>query len=226
VNATLTSSEFTFDPAAVPLVCFGSPCNGDVNTATTLTFAGGPLASSEGILINGGFPLGAPPPGTAQIYNPFLQFAAHPNLKFILTGVNAGSTNTNCFGLANGQSCSLNEAGTPSNVVLTASGDTNTNVSLSLFGTATDGTGLSSRWVGGFSATIPNMTPAQIAVLFCGGDGSCTAAEVASSPNLIVRSVSGSFFAFENPVPEPNTTVLMGAGLILLGLTLRRFRVV
>jgi hypothetical protein len=225
VNATLTSSEFTFDPAAVG-ICPGAPCNGDVNTATTLTFFGGPLASSEGILINGGFPLGAPLPLNAQIFNPFLQFAGHANLKFILTGVNAGSTNTNCFGLANGESCSLNENGTPSNVVLTLSGTTNTNVSLSLFGTATDGIGLSSLWVGGFSATIPNQTPAQIAQLFCGADGSCTAAEVLASPNLVVRSVSGSFFSFENPVPEPSTTVLMGAGLILLGLTLRRFRVV
>jgi len=224
VNATLTSSEFTFDPAAVG-ICPGAPCNGDVNTATTLTFAGGPLASSEGILINGGFPLGAPLPLNAQIFNPFLQFAGHANLKFTLVGVNPGSTNTNCAGLLTGQSCSILENGTPSNVVLTASGD-NTNVSLSLFGTATDGTGLPSLWVGGFSATIPNFTPLQIAQYFCGADAACTPLELLNSPSLIVRSVSGSFFAFENPVPEPNTTVLMGAGLILLGLTLRRFRVV
>jgi len=224
VNATLTASDFTFDPAAVGICPGPTPCNGDVNTATTLTFAGGPLSSSGGILINGGFPLGAPPPVGATIFNPFLQFAGHTNLQFILTTVNPGSTNTNCAGLTTGQSCSVNENGTPSNVVLTASGD-NTNVSLSLAGIAIDGTG-TSRWVGGFSATIPNMTPLQIAQYFCGADASCTAGELLTSPNLIVRSVSGSFFAFDTPVPEPNTTVLMGAGLILLGLTLRRFRVV
>jgi len=225
VNVMLISSDFTFDPAAVSAVCFGKPCNGDVNTATTLTFAGNPLLTSEGILINGGFPFGSPLPANAQIFNPFLQFAGHPNLKFILGGVRPGSTNTDCSGLATGQSCSIDENGTPSNVVLTANGD-NTTVSLNLFGTAIDGVGPVSLWVGGFSATIPNTTPLAIAKYFCGDDASCTPFEILNSPTLTVRSVSGSFFAFENPVPEPNTTLLMGAGLILVGLTLRRFKVV
>jgi len=219
--ATLTSSLFTIDPAALG-VCPASSCNGDVNTATNLTFAGGPLATSEGILINGGFPLGAPPPLTAQVFNPFLQFAGHANLKFTLLGVDPGSANTNCAFLLTGQSCSILENGTPSNVVLTRSGS-NTNVSLSMFGTVTDGAGVS-QWVGGFSATLPNITPLEVAQFFCGADASCSALEIINSPTVEVRSVSGSFLAF-TPVPEPKTTVLIGAGLILFGLGLRRFRV-
>lgn len=221
VDATLTSILFTPDPTAVG-VCPGAPCNGDVNTGTTLVFNLGPLTPGEGILINGGQPFGAPPPPGAGVINPFLQFAMHPNLIFNIAGVDSGSTNTNCNGLSNGQSCSILVNGTPSPVLLTRNG-TNTNVSISLFGTATDGVGLSSNWTGGFSATIPNMTPLQIEQFYCGADAICTPAEVAASPNLDVRSTSGSFFA--TAVPEPSTTVLMGAGLILLSLTLRRVKV-
>ena len=219
VNATLTSILFTTDPAAIG-ACPGAPCNGDVNTGTTLTFTGGPLLTGEGILINNGQAFGAPPPAGAGTFNPFLQFALHPGLLFFITGVDPGSSNSNCAALPNGQSCSINVAGNPSPVLLTRNG-TNTNVSISLFGVATDGTG-SSNWTGGFSATIPNQTPFQIEQFFCGTDAICTAAEAAASPTLIVRSTSGSFFA--TTVPEPNTTILLGAGLILLAVTMRRVR--
>ncbi|MEO8369707.1 MAG: PEP-CTERM sorting domain-containing protein [Candidatus Solibacter sp.] len=221
VNATLTSILFTADPGALG-VCPGAPCNGDVNTGTTLTFSGGSLTTNEGILINGGLPFGTPPPGSAGTFNPFLQFAMNPGLLFFISGVDPGSSVLNCAGLTNGQSCSINVAGTPSPVLLTRNG-TNTNVSISLFGVAVDASG-SSNWTGGFSATIPNQTPLQIEQFFCGADAICTAAEAAASPTLEVRSTSGSFFA--TAVPEPNTTVLLGAGLILLSLTLRRMKVV
>jgi len=220
VNATLTSILFTPDPTATG-TCPGAPCNGDVNTGTTLTFAGGPLTPGEGILINGGSAFGTPPPAGATIFNPFLQFANHPNLTFTILGIDPGSSNPNCAGLSNGQSCSLLELGTPSPVLLTVNGS-NTNVSISLFGTASDGVGAASRWTGGFSATIPNTTPLEVAQFFCGADATCSAAEIAASPTLVVRSTSGSFFA--TTVPEPNTSAMLGAGLVLLSLTLRRMK--
>jgi len=224
VNATLTSIFFTTDPTAVGSclgLIGGAACNGDVNTGTTLTFAGGPLGVGEGILINGGLPFGTPPPPGATFFNPFLQFAAHPNLRYIVLGADPGSTNTNCAGLANGQSCSILENGTPSNVILTVNG-TNTNVAISLFGTATDGVGTTSTWTGGFSATIPSITPLQIEQFFCGSDAVCTAAEIAASPTLVVRSTSGSFFA--TTVPEPGTVsmLMFGAGFVAIGLVRRK----
>lgn len=223
VNATLTSILFTPDASAT-CPAFGGACNGEVNSGTNLTFAGGPLALTEGILINGGFALGTPPPAGATFFNPFLQFALHPNLTYTLLGVSPGSSNTNCAGLGSGQSCSILEGGTPSPVVLTANGAGGSTVSISLLGTASDGVGSSSSWTGLFSATIPNMTPLQIEQFFCGADAFCSASEIANSPNLEVRSTSGSFFA--TAVPEPNTTAMLGAGLILLSLTLRRIKAV
>jgi hypothetical protein len=223
VTATLTSILFTADVGFVG-VCPGATCNGDVNSGTNLVFSGGPLTTNEGILINNGQAFGTPPPAGAGFFNPFLQFANHPGLTFTLLGVFGGSANTNCAGLTTGQSCSILENGTPSPVVLTASGN-GSNVSISMFGTATDGNGVS-NWSGQFAATVPDMTPFQILQFFCGADAACSAAEIANSPSLTVRSTSGSFFATAAPaVPEPSTTVLMGAGLILLSLTLRRVKV-
>jgi len=222
VNATLTSILFTPDAGFLG-TCPSATCNGDVNSGTTLTFNGGPLTINEGILINNGLAFGTPPPAGATIFNPFLQFAIHNNLTFTLLGIDAGSPNSDCAAASavNGGTCSILEAGTPSPVILTRNGS-NTNVAISLFGTASDGSGLSSRWTGGFSATIPDTTPLAIAQFFCGADAVCTPAEVAASPTLVVRSTSGSFFA--TAVPEPNTPVMLGGGLLLLSLALRRLK--
>lgn len=220
VNATLTSILFTSDTSAT---CPANNCNGEVNSGTNLTFAGGPLLVTEGIVINGGFPLGTPPPAGATFFNPFLQFALHSNLTYTLLGVSPGSSNTNCAGLSPGQSCSILEGANSSPVVLTSNGNGST-VTIGLFGIASDGVGSSSSWTGLFSATIPNLTPLQIEQFFCGSDAFCSASEIANSPTLEVRSTSGSFFA--TAVPEPNTTAMLGAGLILLSLTLRRIKAV
>jgi len=222
VNATLTSILFTPDAGFLG-TCPGATCNGDVNSGTTLTFNGGPLTLNEGILINGGLPFGGPPPGTATIFNPFLQFAIHSNLTFTVLVIDAGSPNTDCAAASavNGGTCSILENGAPSPVILQRNG-TNTVVSISLFGIASDGVGLSSNWTGGFSATIPNTTPLAIEQFFCGLDAVCTPTEIANSPTLVVRSTSGSFFA--SVVPEPNTPAMLGGGLLLLSLALRRIK--
>src|SRR5690242_21007179 len=90
LDMTLLSLTWTPDPAALPVP--GPPWNADVNSATTLTFTGGPLLLREGILVNNGLPLCAgtnttcPGGATAFPITTFLQFEAHPNLVFELTG--------------------------------------------------------------------------------------------------------------------------------------------
>jgi hypothetical protein len=217
VQATLTSINWTPDSAALPVP--GPPWNGDVNSATDLIFAGGPLLSQEGVLINNGQPFGSPPPPTATVFNPFLQFEVHTNLLYFLTAVGAGSSNNDCSTVtATGQSCSLMVGGSTSPVILTKNG-TSTVVSINMSGFATDGTPGNSPWTGGFSATIPSITPLQIEEFFCGVDHVCSAADVAAAKVLDVKSVSGSFFASSPsgpppPVPEPGTMWMILGGAV------------
>lgn len=222
IDATLTSIFFTPDPSATG-TCTPAPCNGDVNSATTLTFdSGSTLTTNEGILINQGNAIGAPPPAGAGFFNPFLTFDANPDLVFNVSGVGAGSSNTNCIGLANGDSCSLLVAGTPSPVTLQLLNG-NTIASISFFGVASDSMG-SSNWQGGFSATIPGVTPADILHDLCGMDNVCSAADAQAGTQLVLRSVSGSFTATASPVPEPGTISLLlsGIGFVALGLINKR----
>jgi len=231
LDATLVSLTWTADSAALPLP--GPPWNEDVNSATALTFAGcttGVLGSAgclflrEGIEVNNNTPFcgGANAttcPGGAESLPvaTFLQFESHPLLIFELTGVSAGSS-TNCLVNAT-VTCSI---GT-SPVVLTPLGTFGTSVSIGLFGVASDAgipglttPGSNSLWNGGFNATIPNMTPAQITAFFCPG-GVC-------NPNTIlhVDSVGGSFSA--TAIPEPATVWLMVIGVALVTLSQVRKR--
>lgn len=233
LDATLVSLTWNPDPAALPVP--GPPWNQDVNTGTSLTFTGcttgvlgdpGCLFTREGILVNNGTPFcggtntttcpGGPEPLPQQT---FLQFQSHPLLIFELNGVAAGSS-TNCLVNAT-VSCSI--AGSP--VVLTPLGTTGTSASIGFFGIASDNgipgltqLGHNSTWTGGFSVTIPNLTPAQITAFFCPG-GVC-------NPNndLNLTSVSGSFAA--TAIPEPGTVsmIAIGVGLVALSQIRRRTR--
>lgn len=212
VEITLTSIFFAPDPGALPPGnCPGALCwNSDVSTGTTLVFDNGPLLTNDGVLINGGQAFGSPPPDPG-LFDPFLQFAAQPLLLFNLTGVAPGSANTNCVGLQTSESCSIDVAGTTSPVVLERR-DLDTMLSISFFGTATDGAGVA-NWTGGFSATIPNKLPADILELFCGDDGVCSAEDAEAGTSLALPNLSGSFFATASPAPEPGTLCLLAAGL-------------
>ena len=175
------------------------------------------MALTEGVMINSGGPFcigtntsTCPGGPTTLPIATFLQFAAHPLLVFELQGIAAGSA-TNC--LTNAMvTCSI--AGSP--LVLTPIGTFGTSLSIGLFGRASDtgvgGLASGSLWTGGFNATIPNMTPAQITALFCPG-GTCN-----PDTFLPLNSVSGSFSATA-AVPEPSTLSLIGIGIALVTLS-------
>jgi hypothetical protein len=218
VTATLNNVVFNADPSAVG-VCALGPCNSDVATSTSLTFAGGPLAVGEGIHVNNN-DLTVTAPSAADA-NTFLTFAAHPNLVFSITWPpGPGSSNTDCStASSNGLSCSV-FAGSPG--VLTYQNG-HTVVSLGVAGRASDtgigGLATGSNYTGGFSQTytdlLPNgaaPTPRNIQLYFC-PTGTCTAADFASGRSL-TSSQSGSFTA--SAVPEPQTTALVLGGLLVL----------
>jgi hypothetical protein len=235
VDATLTSLYWTPDLSAnVTGAPPGFVANGEVNSGTTLTCVGCPLNLTEGIEINNNTPLVAGSPLT----NTFFLFAQHPNLVYSLTGVGPGSSNTDCAAASAsvGGSCSINVGGTTSPVVLTFLGTNGTLVSVGLQGRASDagtaGLPAGSTWAGAFSATIPNgavpgfatTTPLTILQFFCGTDAVCSASEIANSPTLEVRSVSGSFNATATTVPEPSTITTIGIGVALVALSQIRRR--
>ena len=211
ITVTTTSITWDADASGLPVGSW----NGDVTTGTNLTFLGctGGLGSSgclsvrEGVDINHLAPLVS---GVTPFpIDGFLTFATHALLDFTLTGVSPGSANLNCIGLAIGGSCSV-VAGSP--IILTLLTNNRTSVQMSMFGTASDGSGLLSNWTGGFSATLPTMTPADVEAFF-----------LAHPNDSISASNSGSFFA--TTVPEPVSMALIGGGLLALAVIRRRKRV-
>ena len=126
ITVTLTSSTFSADPSSTPA---GPPWDAEVAVGTSLSFTGGPLATTEGVDISS--PLTAASVGE----NDFLTFAAHPLLVYSLTGIGPGSADTKCAAVTMiGQSCSV-FAGSP--IVLTLTGN-GTSASFSVAGKASD----------------------------------------------------------------------------------------
>jgi len=218
IMVSLTFIRFTLDPSANPS---GAPWNGEVSTATNLTFAGcasgvlgtagcldaAPNNPNEAVEINHNTDLTA---STVLPEDGFLLFAGngttHATIDYTLTQVLAGTSNTNCGGLAQFESCSV-FAGSP--VVLTLEG-TGTTATLNLSGTVTDGVGPIANWTGKFSATFPNQTPAALQAIILGG-------------GTLNTSNSGTFFS--TAVPEPSyTAILIGGALVSLASLLRKKR--
>jgi len=170
----------------------------EVGTGTTLTYAGGALTVGQPVDIGGGLAIAptGPPVGGAYPVNVPITFPDEPTLSILLTSFGPGSSNTNCAGLTNGESCSPLIAGGPSPIILTAVGS-GTDALLFVSGTATDGTTVTDI-AGSFAATIPGISPAQLA-----SDGSFT------------TTYSGSFTL--TATPEPRTISLMLFAGLLMG---------
>jgi hypothetical protein len=176
----------------------------EVAAGSNLTFAGcttgvlgdpGCLKQGEGVNIAGGLPI----TGLGPIAN-FLTFASTPSLVYSLTGYEPGSSNTNCAGLAVGESCSV-FAGSP--VVLTREAGGKTSSELGVFGTVSDGTLPVSTWTGLFTATTNRKTPAQLQAIILGGgsltnthSGDFTVVSTTPEPRLIsLVALAGLFLA-------------------------------
>jgi hypothetical protein len=132
---------------------------------------------------------------------------------------------------SNGQSCSLLlnsppfPANTVSPVILTFNNNT-TNAVVHMNGTVTDGSGITSFWTGQLSATLTAPLD-QITSNPQAGSVAPTpqniAAYFAANPNGdVITSFSGTITA--SAVPEPDSAMLLGAGLMVLSFSVRRLR--
>jgi hypothetical protein len=207
-------------------------------TLTSITFAAPPnlRVTSSTLTYDSGTPLVAGTLGTfsdasSLPVDPFMTFQGTP-LDFTLLGFVPGDTTdpNDCSGaVTNGASCSILLApGFVSPVVLTFLGG-QTIASLGLFGTVTDGSGVTSDWTGSLSTTLngdlsqytsnPNAsgaaTPVNIAAYFMQNPG-----------GAFTSSNSGTFSAaIISPTPEPSTWALMFGGLLVgAGVVSRRKR--
>jgi len=184
--------------------------NAEVATGTTLTFSGGSLALGESIFLQN-LTL-----GITNVPN-FITFPTpDTNLIFNITGEGPGSAQSNCaLATATGESCSVGGASNPLVLTWTPSG---TSVSVSLNGTAVDGSGQISDWTGTFSTPFnaapsgePDAHPAEIADYF------------AKNPGGSLSHVAGLDIT-ANTIPEPATVVLVGCALVAAGFIRRRAR--
>jgi hypothetical protein len=175
----------------------------EVGTGTTLTSSLGTLTVGDPIDINGGAEI---TPATLASGVP-VTFPDTPGLSLTLDSFGPGSTTPCSSAITTGESCSPELSSSPlvlSPIILTAT-STGTAATLSVMGTATDGSGISDV-TGNFSATITGETPE----------------ELASSSSYTTTS-SGTFvITASSTVPEPRTISLVAFLGLLMGLVVKR----
>lgn len=160
---------------------------------TTLTYTGGAVTPGEqGTILD----LVAP---TAFPVEDFIVFpeGTDPDLSLTLTSFGSG-----------------NIAELPQSPFILTQTATGVTVALDMFGTATDpNSGEVSNWVGQFTTQFTEEDRDTIAEIL---------AIIATPGGAIQSTYSGELTMTFNPIPEPGTYALMGAGLVALGWIRRR----
>jgi hypothetical protein len=191
VTVTATSIQFTLNDS--------NGFSTEVGAGSDLTFAGcstgllgtpGCLTLGEGITINGGAVLTAT--GAAE----FLTFQSNPSLVYNLTGLDDGSSNTNCAA----SPCSV-IAG--SHIILFGTPDGGTDAILGITGfVSDDGFATEDPYRGHFSATIAGLSPLQVQAVFL-------------ADQTFTHTYSGDFVA--SAVPEPRLVWMAAlAGMLVV----------
>lgn len=165
---------------------------------TNLTYFNGVSTVALGVNTSGTINDLTPGTGAAN----FFSFASAPALVFNLLVVGPGVANTTCAGLAIGSSCSP-VAGSPFIFTETATG---VGVELDASGSVHDAGPGSVPWLGAFTTQLPGTTAGALQTTILANGGTITS------------TWSGSFITG----PEPYSAFMIGGGLLILAVLLRR----
>lgn len=191
-GVVVTATTIDWDPSGTGLGCITT------GATTNVIYAGGTLVPGTVGSIKD------LPAGPVPVLN-FMTFVGAPSLHFDLSGLSPGPANINCAGLNNFEVCAA-FAGSPFALQLS---NGQTIVSLGVFGNVSDGVAPSATWLGSFSVTLSNLTPAQIQTIIAGGGS-------------VSSTHAGNFTLSSVDVPEMDSIVLLGMGLLLCLPRLRR----
>jgi len=190
-GVTVSETQITWATVGPVSGCIVTGIGTDVTSASNGTLLSGVTGSILSLTAGGSTPVDS-----------FMTFQG-TTLDFVLDGfVTPSTTNgTNCSSTTTGQTCVV-FAGSP--FILTNLGS-DTGVSLTAFGTVTDGAAVS-EWEGSFTTQL-NMTPGAIQTTESGGGS-------------IQSTQSGQFNVSQNP--EPASWIMMAGGLTALALIAKR----
>lgn len=252
VIATLVSLTWTPDSSASPVP--GPPWNGDVNSASDLSFntcptgalnVPGCLTTTQGIEINNNTPFCAAansttcPGGATTIpvqtflqFEPTVNMPAPVNLVFELDGVGAGSNVDCATNPGTNVTCSIviHTPGGPviSPVTLTKNSTGGTIVSIALFGKASDEgvAGLSGPNVSDWTGAFSATIPGVTPLALL--ESFCGTDDFCDTADVaagVQRTVRSVSGSFTaNIVPEPGTIGMFAIGIGLIGLSIHRRR--
>lgn len=217
IDFDYTGGTTTLGTTASPLIATGTVDGTGDSAIFTIGNNGGYMGDAQGNNVtvhdlNSATPPAGEPAGSSVTLSNFINFAPSEPWSIELTMVDLGGETGSCAALPvqNGQTCT--PPGTPFNENNYACSGSSCEVSVTFAfnGIANDGSGNMSNVAGTFSTTFSGTNFQTINSDISGGYD-------------VVTSDSGTLvFSATSSVPEPMSSALVGAGLLIIGLVNRK----